>query len=1268
MKTLNFNFRMTKFTHAFLLVICNITLVFASWDQLSDYPINVSGNNAGACMSAAGSNFVYSLRGSLGDFGAIIYKYTATNDSWGQIATGYHNAAQGSDMSCGSDGYLYTVSGGNQVWSGKIDPATDTVIANNGEFVTPWPSTIMGGGGMVLDDEMKFAYFSSGEDANGAAGGSGSDRSDFMRYDFVNGSMGSLALLDSPMNQLQSGGGIVYAAAKVYFFHGESGKFFVYDTIAESYRQLTDLPGTTGEGLSFIYAGGDQLTGVQGGNSTNVWVYNIRSNSWLSIEGLPTAVGNGGGATWDGHYIYVMCGGNTRKFYRMVLDPGDADIYPPLPPELLLPYNGEVVNDLTPEFSWLSAKERGGGIISGYEFCLDNSTYISTLSTNYIPSSELSYAKHTWKVRAIDDSNNTSAWSKTWSVNIITNELIPDFCCVSMERTPKCNRYRVTYNGYKPILVPGTENDQRWPTNGQTVTYKSHIYNGGYTSGTCGYEWRTNGVLMSSGSILIPWHGFVSNSVSFPWPTDGEKLNGAIDIEFTINPTEEVEEISYTNNYLRETTRALALTFFISEEYLEHLSSKENVWGTYNGIDWIRTQFADMQTKFEQSVWAASPSGILERVRIDRILIYPNSAMNSALQTDPYKDQNDGRWQVWSGNSGDSESIVNTKAASYASIFGHRIDYGLIHEVGHQLGLIDIYTYDVEGPANLVTDEDIPALFEHMANQQGMMRTHGDHPFSEFSALGLNSQLGRRRGYYGDFQFLIPRTNIIEVYDANSNHISGAEIDCFRRTAGYFDDINETISGTTDSAGCFMLPNSGETYSTVDGYELHQHPFGYLSVVGGNQLLIRVRFGGNSYYYWYDCIDTNIEYWRGNNEKAIFRIYTKLCNTPEECPPPANVTCRMAGSTAMLSWESPLPNVASYNIYTTGQRPYDAGFVIHSTVTATNAVVLMSSAKRYTTISAVYSNGTESATVPIMYLPSLPSYYSSSTFNRYLAGIALLPNDQRLICIHNGGEEEPVWQRPGGDFVGMLSSVHNHLRPYDAEYDPILSRIIITDLNDGYNNEDRILVVDQLGRRVSLNGTSNPFGSRGSGDGQFNTPTGVAVDNQSRIYVADKDNNRIQVFDSNGNFITKYTDVSKPFGIDIDREQRVIVADSGNKRVLFLTWSGNSLVNSGEISYAGFDNITDIAHGGYNEVFVVDNGADTIFMFDNSGSYVTNFSVPNDGSGGMLDRPIGIACTSSNTLIVSDSGNRRVVEFRTTAVPEPYSFVTILLLLAAVNR
>ena len=75
--------------------------------------------------------------------------------------------------------------------------------------------------------------------------------------------------------------------------------------------------------------------------------------------------------------------------------------------------------------------------------------------------------------------------------------------------------------------------------------------------------------------------------------------------------------------------------------------------------------------------------------------------------------------------------------------------------------------------------------------------------------------------------------------------------------------------------------------------------------------------------------------------------------------------------------------------------------------------------------------------------------------------------------------------------------------------------------------DDSIYVVDQGHTRIVKFSPDGQvlavWGSKGTGDGQFDDPTSVAVDpTTNKVYVADPRNKRIQVFDSNGRFLTKW--------------------------------------------------------------------------------------------------------------------------------------------------
>lgn len=71
------------------------------------------------------------------------------------------------------------------------------------------------------------------------------------------------------------------------------------------------------------------------------------------------------------------------------------------------------------------------------------------------------------------------------------------------------------------------------------------------------------------------------------------------------------------------------------------------------------------------------------------------------------------------------------------------------------------------------------------------------------------------------------------------------------------------------------------------------------------------------------------------------------------------------------------------------------------------------------------------------------------------------------------------------------------------------------------------------------------WGAPGSGPGQFQVPHGIAVDSAGTVYVADRENSRLQLFSPAGEFLTEWTDVARPCDLVIDSAGRVYVAELG---------------------------------------------------------------------------------------------------------------------------
>jgi sugar lactone lactonase YvrE len=70
------------------------------------------------------------------------------------------------------------------------------------------------------------------------------------------------------------------------------------------------------------------------------------------------------------------------------------------------------------------------------------------------------------------------------------------------------------------------------------------------------------------------------------------------------------------------------------------------------------------------------------------------------------------------------------------------------------------------------------------------------------------------------------------------------------------------------------------------------------------------------------------------------------------------------------------------------------------------------------------------------------------------------------------------------------------------------------------------------------------WGRKGSGPGEFDTPHGITMDSAGRLYVADRSNDRVQIFDQSGKFIAEWKQFGRPSGVFVDKNDMLYVADS----------------------------------------------------------------------------------------------------------------------------
>jgi DNA-binding beta-propeller fold protein YncE len=201
-------------------------------------------------------------------------------------------------------------------------------------------------------------------------------------------------------------------------------------------------------------------------------------------------------------------------------------------------------------------------------------------------------------------------------------------------------------------------------------------------------------------------------------------------------------------------------------------------------------------------------------------------------------------------------------------------------------------------------------------------------------------------------------------------------------------------------------------------------------------------------------------------------------------------------------------------------------------------------------------------------------------------------------------------------------------------------------------------------------GVSNMFeGGKGTGKGEFDSPTGIAVDANGNILVADTMNGRIEKFSPTGAFIsaigtkgTGHGQLAEPNGIAIDGTGNIYVAEVAHShRVQKLTPDGTFIAEW----TPGLYGPRRIAIGSDGSIYVVDSGRNRIVKFSPDGQVLATWG--SEGSGdGQFKGLSSVAVDPANKVYVADSLNSRIQVFDSNgkfltkwSIPEwgrPYGF------------
>ncbi|MBI2870496.1 MAG: hypothetical protein HYY14_02170 [Candidatus Omnitrophica bacterium] len=493
----------------------------------------------------------------------------------------------------------------------------------------------------------------------------------------------------------------------------------------------------------------------------------------------------------------------------------------------------------------------------------------------------------------------------------------PDLNVPYIERLPRYPRYDVRYRKVNdedveiPYLQTGTENNKRWPDRGERVTYVAHVLNQGDVPAGYSYEWRVDNAVVDHGfaQALYP-RGEATVSFHTVWSNQPQKITFSIQ---PILPNESgfllggpVPDAYAANNSLSIGSHDLTISILAERGFCDLFRQTQNLVGTRSFEDWIKAQFAMWNQRLGEAKFPLTPDGILDRARIDKILILENldglDGKHMIPGIDPDRQLIDGSWAFRDqdptnakGSGGKWQKFIDKHARG--------IDWGLVHELTHQLGVIDLYRFNLANPqkgvnlpnhgvrvkdlnGQVIPSEAFAPVRKHVFfTNPGRMGggDRGSYPnntyFSSHTAAAMNRHAGMRRGYFGEYLFDTPRRNALRIVDKSGRPIGGAQIKLYQSSRKYkwVDDVPE-IEGVTDDDGTLLLPERPvDPVTTATGHTLRPNPFGQIDFVGRNGTMLgRVIKDDREGLFVFMLLDLNMAYWAGETESAVYTLQTSL--------------------------------------------------------------------------------------------------------------------------------------------------------------------------------------------------------------------------------------------------------------------------------------------------------------------------------------------------------------------------------------------------------
>ncbi|MBN1918560.1 MAG: hypothetical protein JW889_11685 [Verrucomicrobia bacterium] len=804
--------------------------------------------------------------------------------------------------------------------------------------------------------------------------------------------------------------------------------------------------------------------------------------------------------------------------------------------------------------------------------------------------------KHYGAVVEIDKDSDLAASEKEWweankeklatkdlaEIGLITKPDLPDIDLCTIGRTP-----RYDYDAEKNNPAPGDQ-----------VTFTATIKNAGTKpTGSFSYQWFIDDQPAGKGKAKSLKPGETTTvDQKWTWQAGGHWVKCVLDAENAI------AEISEANNSIENKTNAFIASLWVEktrygiyndEQY--HLNIGSNSWE-----DWAQRQMRTWSFGMRRSIWLHTPEGVVDQVRLDKVVIVDDGALPLGGQGPPgnYPDLTDKTCDVeWGFDTSklDNDHFYNTNYQMFAYLEG-----SLPHEMSHARYLIDLYGMGIRGGDIEVADSfgrrdyDRFADIVHDAGGGVMMGSSYFWGYSAHSACALNRRLNVRaeKGNVnaspdlGQYLSDLPAKSTFTVTNMNGQPVPNAVVLVYRSVAnphelyGKLIDDEPDLAFTVNDKGSFTVDGSLFSGKRISGY------------LGNTMVLFKVKLPTGDQNFIMDVTQFNLAYWNGGQAEASFTIPVNLSDNDAR---PSNVRIEKAdGDRTMLRWEPPQPirintpqgsrtlEPPTIAYYTVSWRPRGQQWVlIKETIDTEFPIFWPWNPDAEYAVAAVTRAVRQSRRVPVsrpypvnaismfagiddtLYLLEPGRIVTTSLDNMKLGerrdaspgATTMAPGPDGSIYVAGATWDEQDGQSPAVRKTGIL--VFGRDGRIKARYgvSPDDKLALKQPRGMAVAADGRMIVADSGNNRVLLYGPDGVFDRElpNQGFAEIPTPVGIALDLDDNIYVAydyaaqpETARGFVAVFDKDGVLLDKrIEDLSKPVGLTVSPDGRVIVAEAG---------------------------------------------------------------------------------------------------------------------------